>query len=590
MRREQKTMAIETSELSKLQYESFPEIFSRFRRLAAENQGVPMASITSAFSGINSGRYGMANPYIQNRRVKQISSLPVNFTKDKVGEMLTKPYESEQPLRQVAHILEYTAYPLFHIRKVYQEMLTYHSYVIPKLVDSADTKKDEFMREWKLLEKLREAFNPKETAHQIVGQVGVEGKVFYYPRYGVDKSHNKVNYAFMQQLPSDWTKITGYNSVSKYTVAFNMMYFLQPGCVPEQFGDLFTPYLYDFSSVVQKPKGVGSTMVFAQKTRVDMQKFQRIQAQGDMPGKPDVYYQNGRWYYWVYLPADEVFTFEADDVSRTAISPFAGLFLNMIQLAQMEQIQLELIQNPLVSILHGEIPYRDEKTATSDDQYRLSNAGRLFFEAVWYDMLQAANTSGIGLFMAPLQSMKLESLSEAPSAMDIVKQGYSDTMSQAGMGAIIPLGDDPKAGTAQISLQIESKFMQTVYRGYERMMNAIIKKLNLKYDWKFVMFGDISEDEKMLERCMKGMEHGILPDTIIYNALLDRSILDDICLSDAVYNSNILDKRMPLITSYSASQDKSNLPPQSPGRPKGDGSATTDGSETMIDQYGGTND
>ena len=590
MRREQKTMAIETSELSKLQYESFPEIFSRFRRLAAENQGVPMASITSAFSGINSGRYGMANPYIQNRRVKQISSLPVNFTKDKVGEMLTKPYESEQPLRQVAHILEYTAYPLFHIRKVYQEMLTYHSYVMPKLVDSDDTKKDEFMREWKLLEKLREAFNPKETAHQIVGQVGVEGKVFYYPRYGVDKSHNKVNYAFMQQLPSDWTKITGYNSVSKYTVAFNMMYFLQPGCVPEQFGDLFTPYLYDFSSVVQKPKGVGSTMVFAQKTRVDMQKFQRIQAQGDMPGKPDVYYQNGRWYYWVYLPADEVFTFEADDVSRTAISPFAGLFLNMIQLAQMEQIQLELIQNPLVSILHGEIPYRDEKTATSDDQYRLSNAGRLFFEAVWYDMLQAANTSGIGLFMAPLQSMKLESLSEAPSAMDIVKQGYSDTMSQAGMGAIIPLGDDPKAGTAQISLQIESKFMQTVYRGYERMMNAIIKKLNLKYDWKFVMFGDISEDEKMLERCMKGMEHGILPDTIIYNALLDRSILDDICLSDAVYNSNILDKRMPLITSYSASQDKSNLPPQSPGRPKGDGSATTDGSETMIDQYGGTND
>ena len=458
------------------------------------------------------------------------------------------------------------------------------------MVDSADTKKDEFTREWKLLEKLREEFKPKETAHQIVGQVGVEGKVFYYPRYSVDKSHNKVNYAFMQQLPSDWTKITGYNSVSKYTVAFNMMYFLQPGCVPEQFGDLFTPYLYDFSSVVQRPKGVGSTMVFAQKTRIDMQKFQLIQAQGDMPGKPDVYYQNGRWYYWVYLPVDEVFTFEADDVSRTAISPFAGLFLNMIQLAQMEQIQLELIQNPLVSLLHGEIPYRDEKTAAGEDQYRLSNAGRLFFEAIWYDMLQANNTSGLGIYFAPAQNMKLESLSEAPSAMDIVKQGYSDTMSQAGMGAIIPLGDDPKAGTAQISLQIESKFMQTVYRGYERMMNAIIKKLNPRYEWKFVMFGDISEDEKMLDRCMKGMEHGILPDTIIYNALLDRSILDDMCLSDAVYNSGILDKRIPLITSFNASHDKSNLPPQSPGRPKGDGSATTDGSETMIDQYGGTND
>ena len=583
-------MAIETSELNKLQYAAFPQIFEKLRTMAAENQGMPMSAISTAFAGINAGRYGMANPYIQNRRVKQISSLPVNFTKDKVGEMLTAPYDSEQPLRQVSHILEYTAYPLFHIRKTYQNLLTYHSYVMPRMVSGEDTKKDDFLREWKLTEKLREEFKPKENAHQIVGQVGVEGKVFYYPRYSVDKSHNKVNYAFMQQLPSDWTKITGYNNVSKYTVAFNMMYFLQPGCVPEQFGELFLPYLYDFGSVVQKPEGTGTSVVFAQKTRIDMQKFQRIQAMGDMAGTPDVYYQNGRWYYWVYLPVDSVFPFEADDVSRTAISPFAGLFLNMIQLAQMEQIQLELIQNPLVSLLHGEIPYRDDKAASSEDQYKLSNAGRLLFEAIWYDMLQMNSTSGIGLYAAPFENMKLESLSEAPSAMDIVKQGYSDTMSQAGMGAIIPLGDDPKAGTAQISLQIESKFMQTVYRDFERMMNAIIKKLNLKYEWKFVMFGDIAEDEKTLERCMKGMEHGILPDTILYNALLDRSMLDDLCLSDAVYNSGILDKRLPLVTAYNMKQDSSGLPPQSPGRPKGDGNVTADGSETMIDQYGGTND
>lgn len=586
-------MAIETSELNKLQYAAFPQIFEKLRTMAAENQGMPMSAISTAFAGINAGRYGMANPYIQNRRVKQISSLPVNFTKDKVGEMLTAPYDNEQPLRQVSHILEYTAYPLFHIRKTYQNLLTYHSYVMPRMVSGADTKKEDFLREWKLTEKLREEFKPKENAHQIVGQVGVEGKVFYYPRYSVDKSHNKVNYAFMQQLPSDWTKITGYNNVSKYTVAFNMMYFLQPGCVPEQFGELFLPYLYDFGSVVQKPEGTGTSVVFAQKTRIDMQKFQRIQAMGDMPGTPDVYYQNGRWYYWVYLPVDSVFPFEADDVSRTAISPFAGLFLNMLQLAQMEQIQLELIQNPLVSLLHGEIPYRDDKAASAEDQYKLSNAGRMLFEAIWYDMLQANNTSGIGLYLAPVENMKLESLSEAPSAMDIVKQGYSDTMSQAGMGAIIPLGDDPKAGTAQISLQIESKFMQTVYRDFERMMNAILKKLNLKYDWKFVMFGDIAEDEKTLERCMKGMEHGILPDTILYNALLDRSMLDDLCLSDAVYNSGILDKRIPLVTSYnmgSNSKSKAITEEKSPGRPKGDGSVTADGSETMIDQYGGTND
>ena len=581
-------MAIPMEELRKVQYESFPEIFKRFRTLAQENSGMPLSSLVSAFAGINSGRYGLANPYIQNRRVKKISSLPEDYSKDDVAQMLTKPYESEMQLRQVAHILEYTAYPFFHIRKSYQNMLTYHSYITPNLVSKEDAGKDDFMREWTLAEKLRTEFRPKELAHQIVGQTGAEGKVFYYPRYSVDKSHNKVNYAFAQQLPSDWVKITGFNNVSKYTVAFNMMYFLQPGCVPEQFGDLFRPYLYDFAQVVGKPKGTGSSVVFARRL-VDMERFSMIQSSGPMAGTPDVYYQNGRWYYWVYLPPEEVFPFEADDVGRAVISPFSGVFLSMIQLAQMEQIQLELIQNPLVSLLHGEIPYRDDANASPDDQYKLSNAGILLFQAMWYDMLRDNNTSGIGLYMAPLVNMKLESLSEAPSAMDIVKQGYSDTINQAGLGAIMPIDSDAKAATAQISLQIESKFMQTVYRDFERMMNAILKRLNLKYEWRFVMFGDIAEDEKMLDRCMKGMEHGILPDTILYNALLDRSILDDISLSEVVYKSGILDRRIPLVTSYNMKQESSGLPPQETGRPKGDGSVTTDGTEAMVDTYGATN-
>ena len=50
----------------------------------------------------------------------------------------------------------------------------------------------------------------------------------------VDKSHNEVCHAFMQQLPSDWVKIVGFNNKSKYTVAFNLFYFLQPGTNPLQ--------------------------------------------------------------------------------------------------------------------------------------------------------------------------------------------------------------------------------------------------------------------------------------------------------------------------------------------------------------------
>ena len=369
----------------------------------------------------------------------------------------------------------------------------------------------------------------------------------------------------------------GYNNKTKYTISFNLMYFTRYGTDIGQFGDLFAPYVEDFTSVVTPaPKGVGKTLLFAEKTGINLAAVKKLNPNAE------VYYQSGKWFYWVTLPVEKVFTFEADDTNRNVVSPFTGLFIDMIQLSQMEQIQLSLLQNPLVSILTGEIETFDTKDTREADQYKLSNAGRLFFEALWRDMLAANNTGGIGLYMAPLRNMKLESLTEAPSAMDIVSKGYQDTISKSGLSGIMPSASDTRAGAVQVSFQIECQFLKEVYRGVERMMRVLFEQFNLKYSWRFTMFGSLYEDEKLEEKALKGMEHGLLPDTILYNALRDRSLLDDIALSDAIISSNIMDKRFPLITSFSAKQEKG-LPPSSPGgRPPADG-ATTDGNEGDVD-------
>jgi hypothetical protein len=68
---------------------------------------------------------------------------------------------------------------------------------------------------------------------------------------------------------------------------------------------------------------------------------------------------------------------------------------------------------------------------------------------------------------------------------------------------------------------------------------------------------------------------------MVYNALRDRSILDDLSVSDAILASNIADKRRPLITSFSAKQEYG-LPPESPGRPTKE-DVTTDGQEGDVD-------
>lgn len=585
-----------TTELQAVQYSSYSDIFGRFKKLSEQYGGMPMNSLMRAFSRTTGAQYYRNDPYIQNRRVQAISSLPNEFSKNKVAEMLTSPLANERGLRQVEHALEYTAYPLFHTRKMYQDLLTYHSYIVPEFTDKDAAKNDDFWREWKLLEKLRRKLDPKTTAHKLAGQAVQEGKVFYYPRISVDKPHNKVDYAFMQQLPSDWTKIVGFNSVSKYTVAFNLFYFLRPGCFPEQFGDLFEPYLDTFSMVTDRaPKGVGKKYVYAEKGTVDMGRFRQIvqdNPQG-LAGEPEVYYQNGKWFYWVTLPVDKIFTFEIDDANTTAVSPLTGLFLSLLQIAQYEQIQLELVQNPLISLFTGEIPYKQKNDQTAiEDDYRLSDAGRRLFEYLWYQMLSDSNTSGIGWFTAPVENIKMHQLAEAPSATKISSAGYGYTMAKAGLSALIPTSDEPRAGVANISLQIESKFAEQIYRCYERMMQSIFEGMNLKYSWRFSLFGNIAEDADTLKAAKEGMTLGILPQTVIYLALHDMSVVDDLTLSHAISESGVLDLRIPLVSTYSAKQGDSRLPPQAAhdanpgGRPDAEGKKTSEGAEAGIDANG----
>lgn len=564
--------------IDEIDYSSFP---SMLKTMGEKYSDLPMGRIIDAFSSTVMDVTVMGNPYIQNRRVKNISSFPVDYEYNEVAEMVQNPSDNERPLREVSHVLESTAAPYFKIRKTYQSIMTYHWYNSPADVEEG-ADKTALWREMRLVDKFAEAMAVKQNAHMIVGQCIQEGKVFYVPRYRVDKSHNKVDYAYLQQLPQDWTKIVGFNNISKYTVAFDMMYFMEPGTDYRQFGELFLPYLDVFRQVAPNlPKMRDKKFVYAS----GYEKFNDIRknANGMIPGSPDVYYQGGRWFYWVTLPIDRVWTFEADDVNRNVVPPFTGLFLAMANIAKYEQVQLSLVQNPLVSLVLGEIPYRDNTNATTEDSYKLSPSGRRLFEALWYQMLNANNTSGVGLYTGPFDNLHLEQLAEAPSATEISSKGYSYAMQKSGIG-IIPSTDDPRAGTVQVALQIESRFAECIYKQLERMMTYLYSTLGLKWEWKFTMFGSLATDKEDESNCERGMTLGILPLTIRYLALHDIRLSEDMAMSRMITESGLLDLRIPLVSSYSAKQEKSGLPPQG-GRPRSE-EITSEGNEQDVDSPG----
>lgn len=570
--------------LRDVMYGSFPEIFSRFRELSQKGSA-SFPSLLDQFSlvgGMNA--FPFVGPYVQNNRVKGIGTSPIQYSKDEIAKMLSKPQDNEVKLRQAAHSLDWASYTFHHIRRTYSNLLTYHNYITPDLVEESAMDSAAFWREYRLADKLRKTMKPDELAKEASGKVMLEGKVFYTYRINYDKPRNRVNHAFYQQLPSDWVKIIGFNNVSKYTLAFDMMYFTKPGTDILQFPqELFENYLDDFASVTdQPPVRRGNKIVFAEKTGINMRKLQQVKPNAE------VYNEQGRWYYWVTLPVDRAFTIEADDATPIVAPPLAGLFIALLQFADLEKLQLSLYQNPLIGFVHGEIPYFDTKDTNTADQYKLSNAGRQLFTALWNILMAESNTGGIPIYFAPVENMKLETFNEVSNVSDIVTTGNKDVITQAGLSGIIPASDDTRAGAVQVSLQIESKFLYPIYQGVEKLMNCAIQELRLNNDFSFHMFGDLYEDAKMEDRLSKEMTLGILPATIMYNALHDRSILDDLCWSHMIEKSGIMDKRLPLVSTYSARAGEGTLPPHvkhdlDPGGRPGSEGITSEGQEADAD-------
>ena len=573
---------------------SWSELARNIKRLNGQYGSLGMGSIFSAWTA--AGGINLLNnwPQIQNARIKGVNTRAADFSKDEIASMVENPSSYETELRAVSATLDSSAMTYSIILDTYQNIPTYDWYVYPSETLTS-VSYEQMRRDYILTQKLAEKMNPSAEARKINGQCAKYGKVFYTPRYDVDKSHNAVKYAFLQQLPTDWCMIVGHNNgPGKYTVAFNLMYFMTPGADPRQYGDLFFPYLEAFSDVVED-KG---DYVYTSKERrygINAEKF-RTNETAKTVGNPTWYQVGTVNYYWVNLPADKVIVFERNDRTVDVVPETTGMMVSMVQVPAYEAAQLEIILNPLTSIMTGEIPTYDTSGVPGADPMAISPATRELFETFWYQMLSANNTSGIGLYLAPAKNLKLQTITDTVSSTSIAEHAYSDQVQKAGLSAVIPTSDDPKVGVAELSAKINAQAVQPIYWTFERMMNAIFESLNLKTVMKFHMFGDVFSRGGELENARKDMTLGLMPATLKYNAMIGHSILDDLAISEFVTKSGIMDRRLPLVSTYSARQRDGTLPPQAAqelnpgGRPPEEGSESGQKNRDHLKKPGGSLD
>lgn len=556
--------------------DTWAELAKSIKRLNGQYGSIGMGSIFSAWTA--AGGMNILNnwPQIQNARVKGINTRAADYSKDQIAEMVQTPGDNERELRAVSASLDSSAMTYSVILNTIQNIPTYDWYVYPSET-LTNVSYEQMRRDYILTQKLADKINPSEEARKINGQCAKYGKVFYTARYDVDKSHNAVKYAFLQQLPTDWCMITGRNNgPGTYSVAFNLMYFCTPGTDPRQYGDLFLPYMDAFSDVVEERQQYIYSST-GKRYGINAERF-RANETGSTFGNPTWYQVGTVNYYWVNLPADKVIVFERNDRTVDVVPETTGMMVSMVQVPAYEAAQLEIILNPLTSIMTGEIPTYDTQGTPGADPMAISPAMREMFEAFWYQMLAANNTSGIGLYLAPAKNLKLQTITDTVASTSIAERAYSDEVQKAGLAALIPTSDDPKVGVAELSAKINARAVMPIYWQFEKMMNAIFESLNLKTTMRFHMFGDVFSHANEMENARKDMTLGLMPATLKYNAMIGHSILDDLAISEFVTKSGIMDRRLPLVSTYSARQRDGTLPPQAAqelnpgGRPPEDGS------------------
>ena len=99
----------QTQEQKKVDVRENASFSQLFHALETKYAGLDAAQMISAISRTSLYNAYTNNPFVQNNRVKSISSLPVEHSKDEIVDMLKRPGQNEIALRQTENALEGSA-------------------------------------------------------------------------------------------------------------------------------------------------------------------------------------------------------------------------------------------------------------------------------------------------------------------------------------------------------------------------------------------------------------------------------------------------------------------------------------------------
>lgn len=482
------------------------------------DRGLSMTQISSALSNAM-----LNNPFLQNQRLRRISSNASAKSKTDLQKALQSPQGNEQLFREESLFLSFTNYVYHSLLNLYRDIPLYNYYYIPKYVAKKDMQGDNFKKESKKVDKILKAFKVKQTFKKINKATQVEGKTTWLLRKSM-QNNGDIDFFVLQKLDSDMVKLTSIGSDQNFICSFNFMIFLNPmyslDFYPPIFKEIFQELL-DNGVIIEDSKG---------NLRFSSQALALAQNEGKLTYDGTFENSNNNYLYWVQLPQTLAWTFSQDESHVNAFPDTIGLFMDLSELDGYRWIQSSILSNVVSSILTAEVPYIKDAQAGSDASVFSPDS------IIGFENLFKQNVSNMVLpFFAPFENYKLFTIENQPENLNIIYSRLRDLVATSGTSSLLGITEKPTVAMTVAAKQLAAAHCDYLTRQFENFLNyAVNNEFNLKYDWKITLWGDIyhwRDDVKIAKELLSGGVKSVLPKIL---SAEDMSLEDCICTSDYI--------------------------------------------------------
>jgi hypothetical protein len=427
---------------------------------------------------INGMYPGLLSPDLLNARMKENSFTPTNLSEENLNKALSDPKNSEESLRSIVEYLEILSSPFRRIIDYMQSQLALDlTFTVSNVEESSEYKGKPFKKDQKFVFDWLDRFDYQYHLRNVIRQL-LRNEI--YACCIRDEGEKIV----LQELPLQYVKI-----VSKwdygYLIAFNFVYFLQPGIDIRLFPKFFAE---KFNELFDGNKGIHQY-----NPTLD------IESRG-----------NSQFNYWVDLPPQYGWLFKLDPSIVAAVPHYASLAPEFINQSKIRAMQKSIYTSAASKMLVAQVPMLKDTKAKIADMIAIDSKTLGQFMGLF----KSALGDTVKVSAAPLEQITPISF----ESDNILYDEYLRTgVASSGVNSALIYSSKLKANAieSQLSFQSDSLLLeQSLYPQFNALFNYLVnsnrEKKKYKYLFEFEGNAYYLDRQQRFDYCMDLADKGIV--------------------------------------------------------------------------------